>query len=147
MALIADSNVYPSTLGLAIRPNRQRRQVIDQRHRRQTHPDHLADQAHNVLGIGGVVGVVDNAAAFVNAHLVLVDHPFKRRTVAQLVRINFGRNASQGEKLVVDQARLILVQLHAFDAPVERLLRVFDKVEAIFGLPFTAFNASGVAQR
>ncbi len=39
---------------------------MDHLHRGQTDGDHLADQAHNGLGIVGVVGVVDNAAAFVD---------------------------------------------------------------------------------
>ena len=52
-------------------------------YRLQTHADHLAEQAHDVLRVVGAVGVVDDAAAFVGFDAVLIDDPFEGGAVAQ----------------------------------------------------------------
>ena len=56
---------------------RQRRHDL---YRLQAHADHLAEQAHDVLGVAGAVGIVDNAAALVGLDAVLVDDPIEARS-------------------------------------------------------------------
>ena len=51
-------------------------QGFDPAHRFEADPDDLADQAHDVLGVVGAVGVGDDSALLVFAHRVLVNHPF-----------------------------------------------------------------------
>ena len=63
----------------------QRRQTFHHLHRFQTHGDDLTEEAGDVFGVVGAVGVVGDAAAFVGAHLVLVNHPFEGGTVAETV--------------------------------------------------------------
>ena len=62
----------------------------------QTHADHLADQAHDVLGVVGAVGVVDDAAALVGLDAVLVDDPVERGAVAEAVVEGGGEGCRPG---------------------------------------------------
>ena len=73
--------------------------------------NHLTDEARNGLRIIRLVGVVDNAAPFVGADLILVDDPVQRRAVAQLVVVDFQWDAGQGEEIVVDEAAFVLAHL------------------------------------
>jgi hypothetical protein len=63
----------------------------------------LCNQPLDVLRIVGAVGVVSDSAASVGADLILVDYPFERGTIAQAIFKDFGRNATQSQKVVVDE--------------------------------------------
>ena len=66
-------------------PHAQSRQRLHDLHGYQTQADHLAEQAHDVLGVVGAVGVVDDAAALVGLDAVLVDDPVEGGAVAEAV--------------------------------------------------------------
>ena len=53
--------------------------------------DDLADEAEDVLGVAGSVGVVDDAGAGVGGDAVLVDDPFEGGAVAEAVVVRGGR--------------------------------------------------------
>jgi len=59
------------------------RQFLYQLHSLDADRDHLAHEAHDVLFVVAAVGIAHNAAAFIRAGLVLIDHPFESRAVAQ----------------------------------------------------------------
>ena len=58
------------------------------------------------------VGVVDDAGAFVGGDLVLVDDPLERGAIAEAVVEGGGRDAVEGEEVVVDEAGLVFRELH-----------------------------------
>ena len=66
-------------------PNAQRRQRLHDLYGFQAQADDFADQAHDVLGVVGAVGVVDDAAALVGLDAVLVDDPVEGGAVAEAV--------------------------------------------------------------
>ena len=66
-------------------PHAQSRQRPHDLHGFQTQADDLAEQAHDVLGVVGAVGVVDDAAALVGLDAVLVDDPVEGGAVAETV--------------------------------------------------------------
>jgi len=97
----------------------QRRQTLHHRHRLQAHRDDLGEEADDVFGVVEAVRVVGDAAAFVGAHLVLVNHPFEGGTVAETVLRGLGRDAVQREEVVVGERGLVFGEAHLFRAPVE----------------------------
>jgi hypothetical protein len=68
--------------------------------------DDLLDEAEDVGLVVGVVGVVGDAAAAVGFDAVLVDYPFEGGAVAEFVVVDLGRDAVDGEEVVVRQAGL-----------------------------------------
>ena len=90
----------------------QRRQSFHYLPRLQAHCDDLAEEADDVFGVVGAVGVVGDAAAFVGAHLVLVNHPFEGGTVAETVLIRLGQDAVQREEVVGGERGLVLGEAH-----------------------------------
>jgi len=67
-----------------------------------------SQQAHDILRVIQAVGIADNPAAGVFAHLVLIDDPFQRRTIAQMVAETGFRNASQGQAFVHNHGAICL---------------------------------------
>jgi len=67
----------------------------------------LADEADDVFGVVGAVGVAGDAAAFVGGHLVLIDDPIEGGAVAEAVVEDLGRDAFQGEGVVDDAWALL----------------------------------------
>jgi hypothetical protein len=51
-----------------------------------------------VFGIVFPVGIVDDAAAFVGRHLILVDDPFEGASVAEFVFVDLGGSAGEVRK-------------------------------------------------
>ena len=94
----------------------------------------LTDKAHDVLRIVGAIGIVDDAAALVGRDLILVDDPLQRRAVAEAVFVSLGRDAAQGEEVVVAERSLVLAEAHLLDAPVQ--LPLLDVLQWIFDLLF-----------
>ena len=76
--------------------------------------DDLTDEADDVLGIVLAVGVVDDAGAFVGGDAVLVDYPFEGAAIAEAVFVDFGRDAAQGEKVVVLELGLVFARATSF---------------------------------
>ena len=85
----------------------------------------MLDQAQDVGFVVEVVGVVGDAAAFVGFDAVLVDDPIEGGAVAQLVVEDLGRDAVQGEEVVLFEAGFVFAQAHFFDAVVQRQVRGF----------------------
>lgn len=61
------------------------RQSGDNPHGFHADAHHLADEADDVFGIVGAVGIGANAAALVLADLILIDHPLQGDAVAQTI--------------------------------------------------------------
>jgi hypothetical protein len=78
------------------------RQVVDQVEGFETDRNNLTKEADDILGVVSAVGVAGDAAPFVGADFVLVDEPFQGGAVAEFVVKDAGRDAGQGEKVVVD---------------------------------------------
>ena len=74
----------------------QGRQALDNLHRLEADGDDLGDEAEDVPGVVGAIGVVGDAAAFVRADLVLVNDPFEGGTVPEPVFVSLGRDAIEG---------------------------------------------------
>src|SRR5687768_3614922 len=102
------------------------RQRLYQLDRLDTHHHHLPDQPHDVLFIIGAIWVTRNAAAFVGTDLVLVDHPFQRRAVAQAIVETLIGDASECQRLVNDNGILCRRQFHLRHTPRERYVLVLD---------------------
>src|SRR6266403_5916535 len=60
--------------------------------------------------------VAGDVAFVVASHPVLVNDPFEGAAIAEAVLEGFGRNAVQGQEIIVVK---VPAQLHGFDAPVE----------------------------
>lgn len=78
------------------------------------------------------IGVVGDAAAGVGGDAVLVDDPFEGAAVAEFVFVDFGRDAAEGEEVVVFELGFVFGEGHFLDAPVE--FAGFFAVERVFGL-------------
>jgi hypothetical protein len=98
--------------------------------------DHLADEADDVFRIVGAVRVVDDAGAGVGGDAVLVDDPLKGAAVAEFVFVNVGRDAAEGEEIVVTELGFVLGEGHFLDFPVE--LADFGAFQRVLGLFFVA---------
>ena len=61
--------------------------------------------ADDVFGVGGAVGVADDAGAGVSGDAVLVDDPLEGAAVAEAVLVNVGRNAAEGEEVIASGSR------------------------------------------
>ena len=59
------------------------REILDDLDRLYADANYLADEADDVLGVVGSVGVGRDAAALVGAHLILVDDPFQGAAVPE----------------------------------------------------------------
>ena len=70
-------------------------------YRLQTQRNDVAKKADEVFGVVGAVRFVGDAAAFVGAHLILVNHPVQRAAVAEAVLKRLGRDAFQRQEFVV----------------------------------------------
>ena len=98
--------------------------------------DDLADEAEDVSGVVGAVGVVDDAGAGVYGDAVLVDDPFEGGAVAEAVVEGGGWDAAQGEEVVVAEFGFVFREPHALDAEGDFGFGVFDLFEEVFGLLF-----------
>lgn len=65
--------------------------------------DDLLDQLEDVLRVVVAIGVVGDAGTLVGGDLVLVDNPVEGGAVAEAVFETLGRDAGEGEVVVVDQ--------------------------------------------
>jgi hypothetical protein len=63
--------------------------------------DDLLDEAEDVGGVVGAVGIVDDAGAWVGGDAVLVDDPFEGGTVAEAVVEGGGGDATEEQEVVV----------------------------------------------
>ena len=63
--------------------------------------DDLADEAEDVFGVVGTVGIVDDAGAGVGGDAVLVDDPFEGGAVAEAVLEGGGGDATEEQEVVV----------------------------------------------
>jgi hypothetical protein len=80
--------------------------------------DDLGDEADDVFGVVGAVGVEADGAAGGFGDLVLIDHPIEGATVAEAIVEGFRRNAGEGERRVDDQGALVLGKAHFVFDPV-----------------------------
>ena len=96
----------------------------------------MLDEAQDVGLVVKVAGVVGDAAAFVRFDTVLVYDPVQGGAVAQFVLVYLGRDAAEGEELVVFEFGFVFAQAHLFYAVVEWFVRVFDVGERVFRLFF-----------
>jgi len=71
------------------------RQAIDDLHRLDADPDHLADQTNDIFRVLGAVGIGADAAALVLGDLLLVDNPIKSTSVAEAVFEHLRWNAGE----------------------------------------------------
>ena len=96
--------------------------------------DDLADEAEDVFGVVGAVGVVDDAGAGVGGDAVLVDDPFEGGAVAEAVVEGGGGDAAQEQEVVVAEFGFVFGELHPVDAEADFGFGVFDLFEGILGL-------------
>ena len=76
--------------------------------------DDLADEAEDVFGVVGAVGVVDDAGAGVGGDAVLVDDPFEGGAVAEAVIEGGGGDAAQEQEVVVAEFGFVFGE-HLFE--------------------------------
>ena len=93
--------------------------------------DDLGDEAEDVFWIVLAVGVVDDAGARVGGDAVLVDHPFEGGTVAETVVEGGGRDAAEGEEVVVAELGLVFGEPHAFDVEGDLRLSNFPSYSGL----------------
>jgi len=87
----------------------------------QAHANDLADEAHDVFGVVGAVGVGADAAVLVFRHLVLVNHPFERAAIAQAVFKGLGWDAAKRQGIVYFERAVVFREAHfILDAIGER---------------------------
>ena len=96
--------------------------------------DDLADEAEDVFGIVGAVGVVDDTGAGVGGDAVLIDDPFEGGAVAEAIVVGGGGDAVEEKEVVVAEFGFVFGELHAVDAEADFGLGVFDLFEGVLGL-------------
>jgi hypothetical protein len=87
-------------------------------HRFQAHRDDLTDEAYDILLVIGPVRVARDPGARVGVDLILVNNPFQRGAIAELIVEDFGRNAFEREELVIKDSTLVGCEPHLLHAPV-----------------------------
>jgi hypothetical protein len=98
-----------------------RRQRVHNLQRLNTHPNNLTHEPNDVFFIIRVVGVTDDAAAFIRADLVLVDDPVECAAIAEAVLENLGRNFRKRQRFVDLEMRLVIGERNVFGFdPLER---------------------------
>ena len=85
-------------------------------------------------GSSGRLGSLVMPLRGVGADLVLVDDPFEGGAVAEVVVEDFGRDAFQGEEVVVDEGGLVRGEFHLVHPPVEGRARFLHPLQGIFRL-------------
>jgi hypothetical protein len=108
------------------------RQLVHQLHRLHTHRYNLANQPHDVLLVVQVVGVADDAAAFILTDLVLIDDSFEGRAVAQAIGETLRRYPCQREGWVDHQRGAVGREAHLLHAIGERNIGIFDFLQGVF---------------
>jgi len=92
--------------------------------------DDLADEADDVFLVVAI-RVAADLALVIPLDAVLVDDPLERAAVAEAVVEDGGRDAFEGEEIVIDEGVLSSVS-SSFDTPVEGNGLVLDALEGIF---------------
>jgi len=99
--------------------------------------DDLADEAEDVFGVVGAVGVVDDAGAGewrrLGTVLVVDWDPFEGGAVAEAVVVG-GGDAAEEQEVVVAEFGFVFGELHAVDAEADFGLGVFNLFERVLGL-------------
>ena len=62
----------------------------------------------------------------------MVNHPFEGGTVAETVVVSLGRDAIEGEEVVIEQRGLVAGELRLFDTPIELGVGLFATGERVF---------------
>jgi len=76
---------------------RGRGEGVDDLHGLEAEVDDLGDEADDVLGVVGAIGVACYAGAFVGGDLVLIDNPVEGGTVAETIGEGLGGDGGERE--------------------------------------------------
>jgi hypothetical protein len=64
-------------------------QFADDFHSFEADGDDLPDEAHDIFGVVRAIGIVGDAAAFINHYLILIHDPFERAAIVETAGVNF----------------------------------------------------------